>query len=593
MLFPQSPCIELYNASSNDILQLWKVKGKIKKEFEPYSKSYYQILLNGGVSILSLPIQEKQSLQMSNLFLLFQFVLINPKSFLIELNVRDDINNKKMLKITLDNNYPLNIWTNLLIDTSNIFQQTYQNSQLKYIDRILITGNIKLRKIYSLIKKEEDLPKSLDLGKSVFLQNFFLQDLNNGLEKIDIKISEHTHKKNINNININSNTPLKPGKNSHFKTEVKTNNINAYHEKTKNNIKFFNKFPRIEQLTNEIKYGLKINQDGVLENKNLTKIFGLNGLDNINTNKKERERSLGKGSLQKDIFNNVKRSKNKSLNYKIKNNQNQKNEYIQKKYNEKNINANPNNENNSKIVFQNDTLYNFGNNKKSNDAPKFLSYGVSSLLQNKDKFENNKTKNRNEEEILLQKIDKGNINNPIIKESKENNSTEKDNISNNNKYGNFEIMLDSAIINNSKLQAQLYDSIEEDSCLINNNNSIIEKPKLEGKIIGLDHGYNHEKINKNIIKNDLEFSDFPEISKLINNDNKGENRPYTPPITKLVPINQSEIIEPKDKSKNNNNQNNISFSKILKDGNELIFDEIKGCYYNPKTNIYYDIRNMK
>ena len=30
-------------------------------------------------------------------------------------------------------------------------------------------------------------------------------------------------------------------------------------------------------------------------------------------------------------------------------------------------------------------------------------------------------------------------------------------------------MLDSAIINNSKLQAQLYDSIEEDSCLINNN----------------------------------------------------------------------------------------------------------------------------
>ena len=30
-----------------------------------------------------------------------QFVLINPKSFLIELNVRDDVNNKKILKITL------------------------------------------------------------------------------------------------------------------------------------------------------------------------------------------------------------------------------------------------------------------------------------------------------------------------------------------------------------------------------------------------------------------------------------------------------------------------------------------------------------
>ena len=587
MLFPQSPCIELYNASSNDILQLWKIKGKIKKEFEPYSKSYYQILLNGGVSILSLPIQEKQSLQISNFFLLVQFVLINPKSFLIELNVRDDVNNKKILKITLDNNYPLNIWTNLLIDTSNIFQQTYQNSKLKYIDKILITGNIKLRKIYTLKTKEEGLPKSLDLGKSVFLKNFFLQDLNKGLEKIDIKFSEHTNKKIISNININPNTPLKPGKNSYFKTEVKTNNMNPYHEMIKNNLKLINKFPKMERLANEIKYGLKINQDGIVENKNINKIFRFNELDNINTNKKERERSLGKVSLQKDIINNVQRSKNKSLNYKIKNNQNQNNENTQKKYIEKNKIENK--ENNSKIVFQNDTLYNFGNIKNSKDLPKFLSYGVSSLLENKEKDENNKTKIKQEKEILFQRIDKGNINNPIVKESKESNSIEKDNISNNNKFGNFEILLDSAIINNTKLQAQLYDSIEEESCLINNINSTNEKSKEDGKIIVLDKGYNYENIQKNINNNN---SDFPDISKLMGDVNKDKNRPYTPPISKLVPINQSEIIEQKDKSKNINNPNNVSFTKIIKDGNELLFDELKGCYYNPKTNIYYDIKEM-
>ena len=590
MLFPQSPCIELYNASSNDILQLWKIKGKIKKEFEPYSKSYYQILLNGGVSILSLPIQEKQSLQISNFFLLVQFVLINPKSFLIELNVRDDVNNKKILKITLDNNYPLNIWTNLLIDTSNIFQQTYQNSKLKYIDKILITGNIKLRKIYTLKTKEEGLPKSLDLGKSVFLKNFFLQDLNKGLEKIDIKFSEHTNKKIISNININPNTPLKPGKNSYFKTEVKTNNMNPYHEMIKNNLKLINKFPKMERLANEIKYGLKINQDGIVENKNINKIFRFNELDNINTNKKERERSLGKVSLQKDIINNVQRSKNKSLNYKIKNNQNQNNENTQKKYIEKNNIENK--ENNSKIVFQNDTLYNFGNIKNSKDLPKFLSYGVSSLLENKEKDENNKTKIKQEKEILLQRIDKGNINNPIVKESKESNSIEKDNISNNNKFGNFEILLDSAIINNTKLQAQLYDSIEEESCLINNINSTNEKSKEDGKIIVLDKGYNYENIQKNINNNNLENSDFPDISKLMGDVNKDKNRPYTPPISKLVPINQSEIIEQKNKTKNINNPNNVSFTKIIKDGNELLFDEIKGCYYNPKTNIYYDIKEM-
>jgi hypothetical protein len=509
---------------------------------------------------------------------------------LIELNVRDDINNKKMLKITLDNNFPLNIWTNLLIDTSNIFQQTYQNSQLKYIDRILITGNIKLRKIYTLKTKEEGLPKSLDLGKSVFLKNFFLQDLNKGLEKIDIKFNDHSNKKIINNININANTPLKPGKNSYSKTEVKANNINPYHEMVKNNLKLINKFPKMERLANEIKYGLKINQDGIVENKNINKIFGFSDFDNININKKEKERSLGKVTPHKDIINYVQRSKNKSLNYKIKNNQNQKNENIQKKYKDKANNENK--ENNGKVVFQNDTLYNFGNTKNSNDAPKFLSYGVSSLLENKEKDEYNKTKIKHEKEILLQRIDKGNINNPIVKESKEYNSTEKDNISNNNKFGNFEIMIDSAMINKSKLQAQLYDSIEEEPCLINNINSTNEKSKEDGKIIVLDKGYNYGNNPKKIINNNLENSDFPDISKLMGDGNKDKSRPYTPPISKLVPINKSEIIEQKDKSKNTNNQNNISFSKIFKDGNELLFDEIKGCYYNPKTNIYYDIKDM-
>ena len=108
----------------------------------------------------------------------------------------------------------------------------------------------------------------------------------------------------------------------------------------------------------------------------------------------------------------------------------------------------------------------------------------------------------------------------------------------------------------------------------------------------LDKGYNYENIQKNINNNNLENSDFPDISKLMGDVNKDKNRPYTPPISKLVPINQSEIIEQKDKSKNINNPNNVSFTKIIKDGNELLFDEIKGCYYNPKTNIYYDIKEM-
>ena len=583
MLFPQSPCIELYNASSNDILQLWKIKGKIKKEFEPFSKSYYNILLTGGVSILSLPSQDKQNLQMTNLFLLFQFVLMNHKSFLIELNVRDNNNAKKMIKINLDNNYPLNIWTNLLIDTFIIFQQTYPNSQLKYIDGILITGNIKLRKIYALKTKEENLPKSLDLGKSVLLQNFFYYNIAQGLEKIDIKFSEHSTKKS--NSNPNYNTPLKTGKNSRFKTDNKTN-VNPLNEKTKKNIEFWNKIPNIDRIKNEIKYGLKVNQDGNIDPININKILGFKALENIdNINKKEREGSLGKGSLRKEIDNNAKRNKNKSLNYKNKNQE--KNECIEKKNNEKNLN-NENKNFHNKIAFHNDTLYNFGDKKNKTEEPKYLSYGVSLPYENKEKKENNTNKTKND--ILLQKIDKDNINYPIIKDLSENNQLEINIANNNNKYGNFEIMLDSALVNNSKIQAQLYDSIEEESCLINNINSTVDGSKLDEKIIRLDR--EEKKVNEpNIIKNDLENSDFPEISNLITEENKGQKRPYTPPISKLVPINQSEIIEQKDKNKVKPNFNNISYDQNI-NIDDLIFDENKGCYYNPKTNIYYDLKDI-
>ena len=417
------------------------------------------------------------------------------------------------------------------------------------------------------------------------LQNFFLYNLKTGLEKIDIKFSEHSNKKkNNNNHNLNN------GKNVNIKTRNKSS-INSLNEKIKKNLEFGNKIPLIDRLKNEIIYGLKVNQDGNLEKRNMNQILGFKALDNIdidnenNIKKKERERSLGKGSLQKELNNNTKRNKNKSINYKINNQHIDKNENLQKKYNEKNINGK-----NNKIVYQNDTLYNFGIDKNKNEGPKFLSYGVSSINENKINIENKKNKIKNEP--LLQKIDKSNINYPTTKESQEK-SQQDMNTANNNKYGNIEIMLDSAVVNNSKIQAQLYDSIEEESCLANNVNSTIDGYKLDEKIIKLDLQYNKNNDTKNIINNDLENSEIPEFSDLINGENKGQNRPYTPPLTKLVPINQSEIIEPKDKQNDIQNPNNISYAKNMKDFDDLIFDEIKGCYYNPKTNIYYDIKNIE
>ena len=59
------PCYELFS-SATDIIKYWKQKGKILKEFESHTKSYIYSLQFGGVSMLSIPINEKHSLQINN-----------------------------------------------------------------------------------------------------------------------------------------------------------------------------------------------------------------------------------------------------------------------------------------------------------------------------------------------------------------------------------------------------------------------------------------------------------------------------------------------------------------------------------------------
>ena len=643
-IFPPSPCIELYNATSSDILKLWKMKGKITKEVEPYSKSPIHTLFIGGESIMSIPNKEKEFLQLQNSFLLFQFVLLNLKDFNIELNLRDKKQNKtkifittnrtekKMLGKIIINNYPQNIWTNLIIDVGSLFQQIYHNNHLKYIDSILITGNIKIRKIFSLKTKDEQLPKSMELGNQINVYNYFLYDYNLPLMRINLKINEQS-----NFLDMNT-SPKKKGR---ILSPLKSDNrvdIYLMNDKTKKNIAFAKKIPDLARIKNEINYGLKVKPNGVGEIKNINKILGFNAIENIeeyniinnniidtNMNIKNRgnssrknQRSLRKYNKNVDLIS--KKSKNKSINptnkNKYNNNNSKKNlsngtnniknsinryEIMAEENNVKNYNDEINNaiNNINKIVFQNNSKYNAGNNKKKIKEPKNISYEVNN--QSQDKTNKNSLNKKPSYELRLSKIENdNNLKLPLIKSYKqENNITE-----NNNKYTNFELLLDSTLINNSKLQAQLYDSIEEESCLINNiNSTLIDGSKLDDKIIKIDPEFNKGNLfdNKN---NKKEFiitnSDFPEISNLINDDTNNSNRPYTPPLSKLVPVNQSRNMGKKDdlgeekigEKTNKINPNNVSYIKPMKKTENLIYDEIKGCYFNPKTNVYYDIKNL-
>ena len=614
------------------------MKGKITKEFEPYSKTPIHVLYEGGVSAMLIPNQDKQFLQLQNPLLLFQFLLLNPKGFNIELNLRDTNHNKRKIFITTSitdkksigkisiNNYPPNIWTNFLIDIGKLFSQIFKNCKLKYIDNILITGNIKIRKIYSLRAKDVVLPKSIDLGKNLSVQNFYLFDYILPFEKFNLNVFEPLAKKEPNLIR----TPMRFKKpNSPLRTENHTN-IYPLNEKTKKNLEFARRIPDLTKLKNQINYDLKIKPNGI--NRNINKIFGFNAIEILGTNnnakipmiemRKQRDnlyRKKGR-SYERNFPNfnnreiNTKNSKNKSIN------PINRNKYGYNILNEKKDNMNEinnfeidNNENNydieinnainniNKIIFHNDTLYNYNGDTKNNlNRPKYISYGINSQASTKKSTANKIQKT--EIDDIQSPIIKSNI--PINDNNIDNTNSNIENNNNNNKYANFEILLDSALSNNSKVQAQLYDSIEEESCLINNivNSTLIDKSKLDDKIIKIEPDTNKGNILSNNDSNDdlsILNSEFPEISNLINDKTNNPNRPYTPPLSKLVPVNQSRnlgkakiIMEDKNPVKISLiNPNNISYVKDLKNQEKLIYDEIKGCYYNPKTNVYYDIKN--
>ena len=210
------PCFELFNAAA-DVTKFWKIKGKYNKEFEPHSKSYIYYLYFGGVSMLSTPINEKQSLQINNNSLLFQFILYNTKSFSIEICVKDKTDTKRRFNLTTSVKevepkslyikipfieYPINIWTNLIIDLSSLTQYYFKTQSLKVIDSIHITGNLKIRKIFSLRTKDEPVLKSVEMGKSIPIVNLFFTETGNMINK-DLKIVGSVNPR-INTVNIDS-----------------------------------------------------------------------------------------------------------------------------------------------------------------------------------------------------------------------------------------------------------------------------------------------------------------------------------------------------------------------------------------------------
>ena len=203
-------------------------------------------------------------------------------------------------------------------------------------------------------------------------------------------------------------------------------------------------------------------------------------------------------------------------------------------------------------------------------------------------------KNKNNEQIVSNenKFKFNNISFPnTIKESKNSENENKQ-----NKYSNYNMLLDSGLdIKN----IPIYDSIEEIAewpadLNPNANNGLIEDAaKMGDKLIKLESGNNYQKINKdnqNEFDNNLINDDFLELSTLFKK--KDTLRPYTPPIEELVQVNPNKMKGDSNMKMSIDKKSNLmNTNRILKNYENLIYNQDKGLFYDPKTNKYYDIKS--
>ncbi len=85
--------------------------------------------------------------------------------------------------------------------------------------------------------------------------------------------------------------------------------------------------------------------------------------------------------------------------------------------------------------------------------------------------------------------------------------------------------------------------------------------------------------------NYINIIDDNNTDNLLQNLSLNSNRPFTPPVSKIIPEN----------SKNNHivniiNGDKINESIIQHHYNELVYDKNIGKYFNAKTHIYYDFK---
>jgi len=553
---------------------------------------------------MQIPINEKSSLNLMHGFITFQIYLNTTKSFTIEIAISDANNGKKRILLSACSkefiinqlhcripiiNIPTGVWINFSIDILSFVSECFKGQAFRAIDSICLSADCKVRRIcgmrqlYTLSEEEflngDDtaLPKGFilpDNVKSINL-NFDMNYINQTVEMKNFKNNNPSMKdkrqypktsqskretKLANTVNLH--------KNQNFNQINENRKINTGNKINRNNIR--SKSIKKEKIKNNP--GNDINQIKNKNNCNLREYVELNKGSNKNLRKL--------GSLNK--FEN----KKKEIKENIKKNDNNNN--TKKKSKEKMVSKSV-----GKVYLKN----------KTNTFIKGKNSKINTNICSKNEYNIKKKNDMKEDKVIIvqdNNIDNKNmimninINNgqPQIKQRNQvifnnyNMPKEELNLFNTFNYKDLESKENTLIINQSNF----------------NNASIPEVVDLDTNITLLknmenDANYNNDIIhidNKNFVlnkKNENSIMNQDQVDslladKILNTINDTKNdRPYTPPLQKIIPVN----------NENNPTLNNVNISRINESiiqnhYCDLVYDNATGRYYDKKTKIFYDFK---
>ncbi|XP_038666450.1 uncharacterized protein C3orf67 homolog isoform X1 [Scyliorhinus canicula] len=168
------PFVEIFSSQGKDPVAKWKLCGSpaVQKVFDKEVKSYVYILEGSSQrNKMQLPKDSKQTLGLIQRFLVLQLCVPVGQDFSTELLITDLGNIKRRLCLStihkelsatpLHAKIPLSIikrkiWSNICIDMVSFANAAFKGAGFQSLDRIVVSANCKLRKIFTMKLQPQD-----------------------------------------------------------------------------------------------------------------------------------------------------------------------------------------------------------------------------------------------------------------------------------------------------------------------------------------------------------------------------------------------------------------------------------------------------